>query len=461
MWGKILIVVLIAWLSASFFARVKNFFFSTPQLPLIKDELWWGPGKPYANEDTDIKPFTINVSQTVLTDLNWRLSQALPFQPALEGVQQQYGINTNHLRNIIDFWQTKYDWRQREKLLNIFPQYTTSIQGLKIHYIHVKPKVTKGVKVLPLFILHGWPSSAREFYDIIPLLTNPTGDFVFEVVAPSLPGYAFSAAAVRPGLNPMEIAVIFKNLMERLGFHRYYLHGGDWGSQVVAAMATLYPHKILGTHSNFCFVNTPLAHLKLMVGSFFPWLIVEDDIRDKVYPLSEKYMRWIEETGYMHIQATKPDTIGVALRDSPVGLAAYLMEKYSIFTNPHWKNLDDAGLTQKFKLEDLLDNVMIYWVTGCITSSMRIYAESFNERYNSLKLPQIPTPVPSGCARFSHEVVYQPETVLRQKFPNLVHLADYEGGHFAAAEEPKILAKDLYLFVEKVEKISGDNKGTR
>nr|WCC58163.1 carboxylesterase [Pharsalia antennata] len=454
MWGKILIVVLISWLSASFFTHIKRLLFSVPQLPDIKDEIWWGPGEPYSNEDTSIKPFTINVSETVLSDLNWRLSHVLPFQPPLEGIQQQYGINTNHLKNLIDFWRTKYNWRQREKILNKFPQYTTNIQGLKIHYLHVKPEATKNVKVLPLLILHGWPSSVREFFDMIPFLTNPTEkrDFVFEVIAPSLPGYAFSEAAVRPGLNPMEIAVIFKNLMRRLGFDRYYVHGGDWGGQVVAVMATLFPDRVIGLHSNFCFVNTALAHAKLIFGSFFPWLIVEEDIYDKVYPLSDKYMGWIEEAGYMHIQATKPDTVGVALRDSPVGLAAYLLEKYTIFTNPHWKNLEDGGLTKKFKLEDLLDNVMIYWITGCITTSMRLYAEGFNANYYSLKLSEIPTTVPSACARFSHEVVFQPETVLTQKFPNLVHVANYEGGHFAAAEEPMILAADLYLFVEKVEK---------
>ncbi|KAJ8926603.1 hypothetical protein NQ314_021012 [Rhamnusium bicolor] len=162
-------------------------------------------------------------------------------------------------------------------------------------------------------------------------------------------------------------------------------------------------------------------------------------------------MRLLEETGYMHIQATKPDTIGVALRDSPVGLAAYMLEKYPLWTNPEWKNLDDGGLTKKFKLVDLLDNVMIYWVTGCITTSMRLYAECFSKEYFDLHMASIPTTVPSACARFSHELVYQPETVLRDKFVNLVHVADYEGGHFAAAEEPELLANDLYIFVEKVE----------
>lgn len=418
----------------------------------MQDETWWGNGKPFSNEDTTIKPFTINVSQTVLDNLNSRLDHALPLQRPLEGVQQQYGMNTNHLATIIDFWRTKYNWRERESVLNKFPQYTVSVQGLKIHFMHVKPKADKDVEVLPLLILHGWPSSVREFFEIIPPLTEDDGkrSFVFEVIAPSLPGFAFSEPTNRPGLDPMEIAVIFKNLMQRLGFEKYYVHGGDWGGQIAAVMATLFPEKVLGMHSNFCFVNTPLAHARVILGSFFPSLVVSKEDEDKLYPLWEKYMRWIKESGYMHIQATKPDTIGVGLRDSPAGLAAYLLEKYIVFTNPEWKNLEDGGLTKKFKLEDLLDNVMIYWISGCITTSMRLYAEAFNMKYISMKLSQIPTSVPSGCARFTHEVVYQPEVVLKDKFPNLVHVADYEGGHFAAAEEPEILTNDLYLFVEKV-----------
>ena len=318
----------------------------------------------------------------VLQDLQHRLSNARALTPPLEGVQHQYGINTKLLKNIIDYWRTKYNWREREKFLNQFPQYTISVQGLRLHYIHVKPTNPGKVKVLPLLLLHGWPGSVREFYDLIPLLTKPASgrDFVFEVIVPSLPGYGFSEAAVKPGLGPIEMAVVFKNLMNRLGFEKYYIQGGDWGALIVQHMATLYPDRILGVHSNMCFVNSALSNLKLILGSFYPPLIVDKkEHESKIYPLSTFFSKMMLEMGYMHIQATKPDTVGVGLNDSPVGLAAYILEKFITWTNEEWKNLDDGGLTKKFTYADLLDNVMIYWITESITTSVRLYSESFNK----------------------------------------------------------------------------------
>ncbi|KAF2886416.1 hypothetical protein ILUMI_19757, partial [Ignelater luminosus] len=324
----------------------------------------------------------------VITDLKKRLDQARPFVSPLEGIQQQYGMNTNLLKEIVEFWKTKYNWREREQFLNKYPQFTTSIQGLQIHFIRVKPPQTSGLQVVPLLLLHGWPGSVREFYEIIPLLTTPQKgrNFVFEVIVPSLPGYGFSQAAAKPGLGAVQLAVVFKNLMERLGFKKYYLQGGDWGGAIVANMATLYPKNILGVHSNMCVVNTPLTLIKTFIGSFYPGFVVSKEYEHKMYPYSEKFMNVILESGYMHIQATKPDTVGVALNDSPVGLAAYILEKFTTCTNPEWKTKPDGGLKLKYSYTDLLDNVMIYWVTGSITSSMRLYSETFNKAQLSLGL---------------------------------------------------------------------------
>ena len=237
------------------------------------------------------------------------------------------------------------------------------------------------MKVLPLLLLHGWPGSVREFYDLIPLLTKPVSgrDFVFEVIVPSLPGYGFSEAAARPGLGAVEMSVVFKNLMNRLGFEKYYIQGGDWGGIIVQHMATLFPEQILGVHANMCFVNSVLSTAKLILGSVYPPLIVDNKEQEsKLYPLSTMFSNLVLEMGYMHLQATKPDTVGVGLNDSPSGLAAYILEKFITWTNEEWKNLEDGGLTKKFSYADLLDNVMIYWVTGSITTSARLYSESFN-----------------------------------------------------------------------------------
>nr|CAD7434549.1 unnamed protein product [Timema monikensis] len=278
-------------------------------------------------------------------------------------------------------------------------------------------------------------------------------NFVFEVVVPSLPGYGFSEGASKPGLGTAQMAVVFKDLMARLGFDKFYLQGGDWGAIIGSNMATLYQDNVLGFHSNMCFVNTLLSNLKMLLGSLWPTLVVEEELVHRMYPLSKIYSNLILEMGYMHIQATKPDTIGVSLRDSPVGLAAYILEKFSTWTNPAWQTRPDGGLTEKFSLTNLLDNIMIYWVTGSITTSVRLYSESFSKAQFALGLDSIPTKVPTACAMFPFELAYQPESFLKDKYHNLVQFHNMpRGGHFAAFEEPRLLADDIWSAVKLIQK---------
>mgnify|MGYP005984319255 CR=1 FL=1 len=220
-------------------------------------------------------------------------------------------MNTNLLKEIVLFWKTKYDWKEREKIFNSYPQYTTNIQGINIHFIHVKPE-SPNKKVMPLLLLHGWPGSIREFFQLIPLLTTPSPDknFVFEVIVPSIPGYGFSQAAVRPGLGAPQMAVIFKNLMKRLGFEKYYVQGGDFGAIILHQMSVLYPESVLGFHSNMCVVYTPLAVLKTLVGAVYPTWFTRQDHVERVYPLTHYFSFKLEESGYFHVQTTKPDTLG-------------------------------------------------------------------------------------------------------------------------------------------------------
>lgn len=426
--------------------------FQTPPLPQFENT-WWGKGK-LGKDDTSIKPFKINIDEKVLVDLKQRLQMARPFVPPLEGTQQQYGMNTNLLKEIVEFWKTKYDWKAREVFLNQFPQFKTQIQGLNIHYIHVKPtNVPKHVKVLPMLLLHGWPGSVREFYEAIPMLTKvqPNREFVFEVFVPSLPGYGFSDPAVRPGLGAAQMAVLFKNFMVQVGHKQFYAQGGDWGSIITTFMSILYPNHVLGLHTNFCFPQTVMSQIQLLIGSVFPSLIVEPHLADRMYPLSEKYSKIVEEMGYMHLQATKPNTIGAVLNETPVGLAAYILEKFTTWTNPNWDKLEDGGLTKKFTYTQLLDNIMIYWVTNSITTSQRLYAETFNKAHFSLRLEEQKVNVPSACANFKYELMFASETMLRAKHTNLVQNSNFEdGGHFAAFEEPKIFVEDVYSAVAKM-----------
>ena len=384
----------------------------------------------------------------------------------LEDAAWTYGISTTYLNDILEHWHSKYNWSERQTLLNKYPQYITNIQGLDIHFYRVKPYIPpdrKNIKVFPLLITHGWPGSVVEFQKIIPILTTPRPDrdFVFEVIAPSLPGYGFSQAAVRPGLGPPQISVIFKNLMLRLGFNKFYAQGGDWGSFITMHLGGLFPDNILGAHMNMCSTLGKSSTFWLLLGTLVPQLVVENQYYSRMYPLSDHLSRLLEETGYLHIQASKPDTIGTAVAASPVGLAGYILEKFSTWTNKEYKLRPDGGLLEKYTLDELLDNVMLYWVTNSLTTSVRIYAEQFSKRHMSSRIDEVPVDVPTACANFPHELAYQSESLLRNKFTNLIqfnHLP--RGGHFAAFEEPGLLADDIFEFVSKVEneRKKADNK---
>jgi len=415
------------------------------------EEPYWGPGKP-VKDDTSIKPFKVTFSNEVINDLKSRLNSHRSLTPPMENTKHHYGINTNLLKSIIDYWKTKYDFKNRENFLNKYPQFITQIQGLNIHYLHIKPEVTKDVKVLPMMLLHGWPGSVREFYEIIPLLTKPFNGTVFELIIPSLPGYGFSQGASKPGLSAANVAVVLKNLMIRIGFDKWYLQGGDWGAAITSIMATLFPENILGAHSNMCYVETPLAQIKWLMGSIYPPLVIDSNLQYHIYPVSDILYTLMLEFGYMHLQATKPDTLGVGLNDSPVGLAAYILEKFITWTAMENKDLDDGGLTQKYTYDALLDNIMIYWVSNSITTSVRLYSETLNKKSFELELGRVPVTVPYACAKFKQELFYQTDFILKDKFTKLVHSKDYDvGGHFVALEVPDVLAKDIFEAIGKMQ----------
>ncbi|KAK5642983.1 hypothetical protein RI129_009150 [Pyrocoelia pectoralis] len=360
-------------------------YFQPPPLPLYDENEYWGPGNQPSKQDTSIKPFMINVSDEVLNDLKYRLENDRPYTPPLEGIQQQYGFNTNLLKEIIKFWKNDYNWRERETFLNQFPQFITNIQGLDIHYLHIKPKVSSDTIIFPLLLLHGWPTSVREFYSIIPLLTKEDNErnFVFEVVVPSLPGFGFSQPPSKRGLSPSKMAVIFKNLMKRIGHSQFYVQGEDWGGVIATSIATLFPKSILGLHSSMCMPSGPKALIKLFISSLFPSFFVDKRSKHKMFPLLEKFSLLLEEFGYYLLQATKPDTVGIGLGQSPSGMAAYILEKFSTGTNVSFREREDAGLKETFSYITLLDNLMIYWISNSLTTSMRIYSEAYSTHARS------------------------------------------------------------------------------
>ncbi|XP_062292972.1 epoxide hydrolase 1 [Scomber scombrus] len=426
---------------------------------LTTEDGWWGAGAPPdGGEDDSIRPFKVTTSEEELEDLCRRIDLTRPVA-SLEDSQFQYGFNSQYLQKVVSYWRNDFDWRRQVDKLNQYPHFKTNIEGIDVHYVHVKPKrVPEGTSALPLIMVHGWPGSFYEFYGMIPLLTEQSNpdDLVFELVCPSIPGYGFSEAPHKKGFDSVCAARIFHKLMKRLGFQQFYAHGGDWGWLVTTNMAQLEPKTVKGLHVNFAPPSKPglPMALSIMLGNRFPKLFNFTDVDiQRLFPCMDKLVvESIKESGYMHIQATKPDTVGRGLNDSPVGLAAYILEKFSTWTSKDFRNLEDGGLTRKFSLDDLLTNVMIYWTSGCITSSMRFYKENFAK---GLDQPhsKIPVHVPTGFACFPNELMHTPRLWVKQKYHQLLTYTPMgSGGHFAAMEEPQLMAEDIQLFTKIVEK---------
>ncbi|XP_074118725.1 epoxide hydrolase 1 isoform X1 [Sminthopsis crassicaudata] len=423
-------------------------------------DAWWGPGrKPSTPEDESIRPFKVETSEEEIKDLHQRIDLAR-FTPPLEDSRFHYGFNSNYLKKVVSYWRNQFDWRKQVEILNKYPHFKTKIEGLDIHFIHVKPsKPPSGHKVKPLLMVHGWPGSFYEFYKIIPLLTDPEShglnyNQIFEVICPSIPGYGFSDAPHKQGFTSVAAAQIFCKLMNRLGFQEFFVQGGDWGSLICTNMAQMAPLQVKGIHVNMCFLEsgTFSIFLSLLMGRWFPWLFgfQERDLQ-LLYPAKLIFNSLFRESGYMHIQATKPDTVGCALNNCPVGLAAYILEKFSTWTNSDYRNLEDGGLEKKYTLDDLLTNIMIYWVTSSIIPSQRFYKENLGQGMGVHKHSKIKVFVPSALAAFPDELLHCPESWARKKFPNLCSYTHMpQGGHFAAFEEPLLLAEDIQKFIGRI-----------
>ncbi|KAM6218001.1 epoxide hydrolase 1 isoform 2-T2 [Rhynchocyon petersi] len=454
MWLEILFASVLAFVIYWFVSRDKE-----ETLPL--DYGWWGPGtKPTTGEDESIRPFRVETSDQEIKDLHYRLDN-VRLSPPVENACFHYGFNSNYLKKVIGYWRNTFDWRKQVEILNQYPHFKTKIEGLDIHFIHVKPPhLPAGRTAKPLLMVHGWPGSFYEFYKIIPLLTDPkshglSDEHIFEVICPSIPGYAYSEASSKKGLDTVATARIFYKLMLRLNFQEFYIQGGDWGSLICTNMAQMVPRHVKGLHLNMAFVLKNQYFLTLLLGPRFQGLFgrTQRDI-ELLYPMKEKILNSVmRESGYMHIQSTKPDTVGCALNDSPVGLAAYILEKFSTWTNSEFRNLEDGGLERKFSLDDLLTNIMLYWTTESIVSSQRFYKENLGQGFNVHRHERMKAYVPTGFAAFPSELLHVPQDLVRAKFPRLCSYSYMpRGGHFAAFEEPELLAQDIRKFVGLVER---------
>ena len=380
-------------------------------------------------DPTAIRPFQIAVPDAVLDDLRARLVMArLPDQ--LDGVGWQYGTELEYLTELIEYWRDGFDWREQERRLNEFDQFKTVIDDLDIHFIHQR---SPDADALPLIITHGWPGSIAEFAKIIGPLTDPVahggdaGD-AFHVVAPSMPGYGFSDKPRAAGFGPEQIAEVNASLMARLGYERYGIQGGDWGSIVSRWNAFNHPDQAVGLHLNMLIAGPPSGVADPTAG-VPPEELERSRARQSFYNTAE--------SGYSQIQGTKPQTLGYGLNDSPTGQAAWIVEKFRAWCDC------DGDVESIFTRDELLTNITIYWVTQTATSSARLYYES---RHAPTSRPMGRIEVPTGAAIFPSELFISPRPWAEAQY-NITHWIEMpRGGHFAALEQPELLVEDLRAF---------------
>ena len=358
----------------------------------------------------DIRPFRIAVPDADLEDLRERLSRTRWPDRECVGDWSQ-GIPLNYVRELADYWANRYDWRAREARLNAFDQFLTGIDGLDIHFIHQR---SANPDALPLVLTHGWPGSIVEFTKVIEPLTRD-----FHVVCPSLPGYGFSGKPAESGWTIERTALAWDTLMKRLGYVGYGAQGGDWGAAVTTQM---------GRNGLGCIaihINMPIA---------VPPGPLDDPGPAEAAALAAHsyYEKW--DSGYSKQQSTRPQTLGYGLADSPVGQLAWIVEKFWAWTDC------DGHPENALTKDEMLDDVMVYWLTNSATSSARLYWESFG------KLSRGKVEVPTGVAAFPKEIMKAPRNWCEVRY-NLTHWTDMpRGGHFAAYEQPELFVGDVRAF---------------
>lgn len=376
-----------------------------------------------------VRRYSIHVSDDAIVDLRSRLRSAR-WPVVLDDASWADGISLSAIQRLVHHWLEAFDWRTQEQRLNRLPQFLLDVGGTDVHFIHQKGV---GPAPIPLILTHGWPGSFSEMERILPLLTDPGGQGgdpadAFDVVVPSLPGFAFSSRPTRAGVSAKTIASMWRELMHALGYERFAAQGGDIGAGISMWLARLYPESVLG------------AHLNYIPGSFSPATI---DTASELSPDENNFLERakrfsIEEGAYAALQATKPQTLALSLTDSPIGLAAWIAEKFHSWTDK--RNELEFGVP----LDALLTNISLHWFSESVDASLRLYKEN---RLNPLAFEVGErVDVPLGVAVFPRELPMPPRTWVERVFPVNRWTEMPMGGHFAALEQPELLAEDIRAF---------------
>ncbi|RCX23693.1 microsomal epoxide hydrolase [Fontibacillus phaseoli] len=370
-----------------------------------------------------IERFHIHVSSEILDDLQYRLHH-VRWPDQLENSSWERGTELSYLKSLVSYWRDHYDWRAQESVLNRFSQFRCNIDGIDVHFVHERGK---GPNPLPLILTHGWPDSYLRYQKIIPLLTDPASyggnpEDSFDVIVPSLPGFGFSGRPNLPGINNFRVSEMWATLMTKeLGYEKFAAAGGDMGSGVTRYLAANHPDLLFGIHLTDIGIIRDLMKAKLS----------EEELR-----YQKSASEWIaQEGGYMSIQSTRPQTLAYGLSDSPAGLAGWMIEKFRA-----WSDCN-GNLPQRFSEDELITHIMIYWVTNTIGSSAHMYYE------NSHSLPPMGyIEVPTGIALFAADVLLPPKEWAMRNLNVTRWTSLPRGGHFAALEEPELLAQDMRAF---------------
>ena len=373
------------------------------------------------------EPYSIKTAQSVLDDLRERLVRTR-WPDQIDGAGWDYGTESGYLQDLCAYWANGYDWRSAEQRLNEWPHFLTTIDGTGLHFIHAR---STHAGAIPLLLTHGWPGSIVEFLGVIGPLVDPPahgGDAAdaFDVVCPSLPGYAWSGPTRQRGWDVRRVADALAALMTELGYERFGAQGGDWGGLLTSQLGAYHAHRLLGIHLNL--VITPPPTEADMAG------LSEAELA----ALGRMAAFQRTEFGYQAIQGTKPQSLAYGLNDSPAGLAGWIVEKFRTWS--------DCGgdVERAFSRDDLLTNIMAYWVTGTIGSSTRLYYESM--KGGAFPVPDIRVSAPTGVAVFPKEIFSPPRRWVENHY-HLCHWSELpRGGHFAAMEQPALFVEDVRAF---------------
>ena len=379
-----------------------------------------------------IRPFHVNVPEEELTELRRRINATR--WPEKETVSDQsQGVQLATIQELARYWATDYDWRKIEEKMNALPHFITEIDGLDIHFIHVR---SKHEDAMPLIVAHGWPGSIIEQMKLVEPLTNPTehggnASDAFHLVIPSMPGYGFSGKPTTTGWDPVHIASAYGELMNRLGYTKYVAQGGDWGAIVVDLMGVQEPKGLIGIHTNLAGVVPPDIDAALWTGNPLPSGLSNEEKR-----ACEQLDYLYKHIGYAHILGSRPQTM-TGLMDSPVGLAAFLLDHDAKSLEMISKAF--AGQTWGLSRDDVLDNITLCWLTGTAISSSRLYWEN-KTAFLAVKGVSLPVAV----SVFPDEIYEAPKSWAEKAYPNLIHYNKLnKGGHFAAWEQPELLTAEL------------------